>query len=507
MNLSQNLSHIRKARGLRQESLAQQLGVTPQAISKWETGAGQPEVSMLPKLADALGVSLDVLFGRVPFLDEDAFVEMGLPHPLEDEVEASPAEPGEVIESLAVAEEVVEAQEEEAPAERMDRAADDPTASEAGAVAASSHDNGGSEDDHDFKALPPPAAETAKPKGNPDVQAGHTPHATDPFFSGARQQAPDEEEEPLVEILRENGRILYANLKMKRHEAGVVEFEDGSIADLNRMFIVHRSQQGTIRIYTEATLPPHLRQTREYGQAPESEAIRIIELQCWGCSEIELIPSDLNEISWCYQGTQPLHESFLIEQRGDRLTLQTLVDRFDWKSLVSGNFRNQKSLKLYLPAHQSYDLIGQFSGAGKLKAKRAFDCVNLKVKGSGSIKLEQVQQLDLKSSGTTGLSVDQIMKSTALSVSGHLEAKFKQILGTLEVKSSGSASLTAKSGDVTHCQMSVSGHADIDLLKCPVATLDAQCSGVATLRFGQVDRVLRQSIGRMCRLEIRHKGL
>lgn len=53
----------RKERGLTQESLAERLGVTFQAVSKWETDAGMPDVSQIVPLANAFGVRTDVLFG------------------------------------------------------------------------------------------------------------------------------------------------------------------------------------------------------------------------------------------------------------------------------------------------------------------------------------------------------------------------------------------------------------------------------------------------------------
>ncbi len=46
-----------------QEKLGGMIGVTTQAVSKWERG-GTPDAEVLPRLADALGVSIDALFGR-----------------------------------------------------------------------------------------------------------------------------------------------------------------------------------------------------------------------------------------------------------------------------------------------------------------------------------------------------------------------------------------------------------------------------------------------------------
>ena len=47
-----NITAFRKANGYTQESLAEKLGLSPQAISKWETGAGLPEASVLIELAE-----------------------------------------------------------------------------------------------------------------------------------------------------------------------------------------------------------------------------------------------------------------------------------------------------------------------------------------------------------------------------------------------------------------------------------------------------------------------
>lgn len=55
------IARLRNERGLTQQQLAQQLGVTNKAVSKWETGAGLPDASVLPALARALGTTADAL--------------------------------------------------------------------------------------------------------------------------------------------------------------------------------------------------------------------------------------------------------------------------------------------------------------------------------------------------------------------------------------------------------------------------------------------------------------
>ncbi len=64
MNLAENIAHLRRERGMTQETLAEMIGVSSQTISKWETSTTYPDVALLPVLADVFGVSIDVLYGR-----------------------------------------------------------------------------------------------------------------------------------------------------------------------------------------------------------------------------------------------------------------------------------------------------------------------------------------------------------------------------------------------------------------------------------------------------------
>lgn len=61
MALEQTLRHYRKELGLSQEKLAENLNVSRQAITKWETGGGLPDISNLQALANLFEISLDQL--------------------------------------------------------------------------------------------------------------------------------------------------------------------------------------------------------------------------------------------------------------------------------------------------------------------------------------------------------------------------------------------------------------------------------------------------------------
>ena len=61
MSFSENLKVLRKERSISQESLAELIGVSRQAVSKWEQGGGYPEMEKLLLLSKELNVSLDYL--------------------------------------------------------------------------------------------------------------------------------------------------------------------------------------------------------------------------------------------------------------------------------------------------------------------------------------------------------------------------------------------------------------------------------------------------------------
>ncbi len=62
MNIGNKIRELRKKKGITQEQLATALGITSQAVSKWEMSTGYPDIAMLPIIAGYFGVSMDTLF-------------------------------------------------------------------------------------------------------------------------------------------------------------------------------------------------------------------------------------------------------------------------------------------------------------------------------------------------------------------------------------------------------------------------------------------------------------
>ena len=63
IQLGERIKEFRRRNGRTQEALANELGVTPQAVSRWEKGLCYPDMGMIPSIANYFGVSIDELFG------------------------------------------------------------------------------------------------------------------------------------------------------------------------------------------------------------------------------------------------------------------------------------------------------------------------------------------------------------------------------------------------------------------------------------------------------------
>ncbi len=60
-NIGDRIKQKRKELGFTQAELGEKLNITDRAVSKWEQGEGDPNLSIIPDIAKALGVSLDYL--------------------------------------------------------------------------------------------------------------------------------------------------------------------------------------------------------------------------------------------------------------------------------------------------------------------------------------------------------------------------------------------------------------------------------------------------------------
>ena len=76
MSIGQNIKKYRKEKGYTQSELADLIGVSVQAVSKWETDTGAPDISQVVPLASALDISTDALFDYEHYTKPEDFEEL-----------------------------------------------------------------------------------------------------------------------------------------------------------------------------------------------------------------------------------------------------------------------------------------------------------------------------------------------------------------------------------------------------------------------------------------------
>lgn len=64
VEFGRRIAGLRHQSGKKQREVADDLGVTPQAVSKWERGLSCPDILVLDELSSSLGVSIAMLFGE-----------------------------------------------------------------------------------------------------------------------------------------------------------------------------------------------------------------------------------------------------------------------------------------------------------------------------------------------------------------------------------------------------------------------------------------------------------
>ncbi|MCR4781541.1 MAG: helix-turn-helix domain-containing protein, partial [Lachnospiraceae bacterium] len=72
--IGKQIKQLRTQNQVKQDELAEYLGVSYQAVSKWENGASDPDISLLPKLAIFFGVTIDEFF-ELPYEEQMQRIE------------------------------------------------------------------------------------------------------------------------------------------------------------------------------------------------------------------------------------------------------------------------------------------------------------------------------------------------------------------------------------------------------------------------------------------------
>ncbi len=84
MTIGTNIKQLRQQKNLTQDQVAEKLGVSYQAVSKWENNANTPDIALLPQIANLFGVTIDALFSDSmadysalrPFMKDDDVIRV-----------------------------------------------------------------------------------------------------------------------------------------------------------------------------------------------------------------------------------------------------------------------------------------------------------------------------------------------------------------------------------------------------------------------------------------------
>ncbi|MBR6939522.1 MAG: helix-turn-helix transcriptional regulator, partial [Clostridia bacterium] len=76
LELGKRIRELRRRDGRTQEDLAEAIGVTSQAVSRWEANGGYPDMEMIPSIANYFGITIDELFGVDMAKNEEEILEI-----------------------------------------------------------------------------------------------------------------------------------------------------------------------------------------------------------------------------------------------------------------------------------------------------------------------------------------------------------------------------------------------------------------------------------------------
>lgn len=101
MKIGENICTLRKAKNLTQQQIADSLGVSVAAVSKWESASAYPDIELLPKIANLFDVSVDYLLGY-EMKETDITIDEHIDHALKLVYEKKSREAVEYMASVAV---------------------------------------------------------------------------------------------------------------------------------------------------------------------------------------------------------------------------------------------------------------------------------------------------------------------------------------------------------------------------------------------------------------------
>ena len=489
---------LRIERGFTQESFAKELGISAQAVSKWETGGGFPDIGALPMIAEALGTSIDSLFGEA---------EPAAPVP-----EAAEPVPGEVT-----------------PVE----------------------------------------------------------------------QPPEETEDALREVYRYQNVICFADMEPARADGAMVEFPDGSTADLLTRTIINRSvghielrttgEYDRTTVVNEKTMDDlgdaisrHVEDTlraveeqglrglsslknlgslisrsvseaitqqqtdTEHGEDSgnllwNGESIDSLELSLSGNADVQVEVGTPGQWTVQANGSREFVNSVRCIEDGNVLKVESLYHQNERARFFRG-MRNSITICTGFAQGAELDITNR--GSGDVRCNPAFASTRLsslgsgdhhlgdvgnftcQINGSGDLDFFSAANLDLTVRGSGDVNGGRIRGASRIQIHGSGDVSLGEADGELHCQAHGSGDIDLGRVDLTSCRavdygsgditisdghigflsLEFRGSGDFDGEGVTADTLEARLTGAADATLGRLTGTSTEQVGHAATLNIRQRG-
>lgn len=431
--LGARIRQLRIQKGFTQEGFARELGISAQAVSKWETGVGCPDIGMLPLIANVLETTIDSLFSE--------------PEPLAEPIaELEPVEPvpGELSPTCREI-------EEEKPDVREVFSAfnlvclSDMTPERIDGLTVCFPD--GSSADLGTRTIVNYGGGIIKIQENAQKKQ---PHATNisPVF-----------EEEIV----------------KQVESALQESQIDGLENLGDLISeqIHRALQKK-----SATFVPDFHQDSKSELTWNGTDIDSLDLSVSGSAQVSVHNGTPGQWSVIARGQREFLDSLRCIEDGNVLKIESLPYRA--QNFFSRHMKN--TIDICTGFAQGVELDVKVRGSGKFTCEPAFQSSRVSISGSGDVEMGDAGNFICSVSGSGDITFVSA-KNAVLTVSGSGDIQGGRVEGVSELKISGSgdAELGAASGQLS-CR--VSGSGDVELGETDLEYLSVLVSGSGDISAG-----------------------
>lgn len=495
--LGQRIYWYRKDKGLTQQQFADLIGVTPQAISKWETNQGYPDVTLIPKVAEILGVRIDQLFGRSAEEDvQREAVSQELPESLGDSdlicIYGDYALYSNVPVKRFTAKKILFADNSEAFLEEISvtnrgsgviRFVPIQLAMDYGSGIENEDEAWSSESDGEvIKAMETDGLE-------PEVLETEEflVEVEEPTFTSESSRAVTADEAELFEDTKRVYEEFEVPVEPEEPAQPEEPAELEEPADHVEEYI-HDSRQ----------------QKPEEGSTTSDEPVRILRMNVPGKADVNVYTNpDLDvPFAWHYNGEG---EPTIEFEDGDlRITMPSTFNSRKIMSFIRGLSESAK-MDLAIRSDKLVHCGIRISGIGDVDVDIPIDHLNFELSGAGDASFSHVGSVKGSLFGAGDLDI-QSAGDTEVEIKGAGDIEIKSIDGNLKFTIQGAGDVKIGSGYAPTADITISGAGDVNASRVTVGDLYCNITGPGDVTIGRVTGKSQERVEFMGNLKIHERG-